>query len=136
MRRSLPRKAMVVAIAALGGAFIGASLALAAVAALVDVDPLAAAASLNSTAVAIAALGGAYGGVRTLRQRTEADQRAEWWRRAERCGEYIVSGDVDRLEIAVGLLAALERDDNRTGSRERLYFDALSGAGAVDASRR
>lgn len=91
---------------------------------------------LADVAVGAAALAAAIGGVATLMQRTRADQRAEWWKRAERCGDYLVDGDADteddKYRLGVGLLRALELDDSRTGRRETEYLSALGAAATLD----
>lgn len=95
---------------------------------------------LADVAVGVAALAAAIGGVATLMQRTRADQRAEWWKRAERCGDYLIEGNADTEDdtyrLGVGLLRALELDDSRTGRRETEYLLALGAAATLDAIDR
>ncbi len=79
-----------------------------------------------------AALIGAIGGIGTLRQRIEADQRAEWWKRAEKTSDYLVSENLDKIDIGSRLLEALDADDRRTGRREWIYLNSISAAGALD----
>ncbi len=88
--------------------------------------------------VGIAALIGAIGGLITVNQRTAADQRAEWWKRAEKASDYLVVGDAeledDPYVLGMGMLRALELDDVRTGQREKEYILALSTAATLDTA--
>lgn len=54
-----------------------------------------------------AALIGAIGGLRTLRQRTRADERAEWWKRAEKASDHLISVDILPTAKAGGFPARL-----------------------------
>jgi len=91
---------------------------------------------VGGLALGTAALFGAINGVGALRQRTAADQRAEWWKRAEKCGDYLLAGDAeledDPYVLGIGLLNALWLEDERTGNREKGYLFALSNAAALD----
>jgi len=87
---------------------------------------------VGGLALGTAALIGAIGGIRALDQRTEADQRAEWWKRAEKVSDYLVSGDADKIDLGSRMLDALLEDDRRTGNREWRYVYAIAVAATLD----
>lgn len=113
-----------------------AGIALAAVAVAALVTGLVIDAGSNWTAIAdvggllfaIAVLIAVIGSLRALRQRTEAHQRAEWWKRAEKASDYLLSRSPSSVDLGVALLDALVEDGRPIGQREWTHIFAVTTA--------
>ncbi|WP_415856413.1 hypothetical protein [Sinomonas sp. G460-2] len=64
-------------------------------------------------------------GLWTLRQRAQADRRAEFWRRTEWALEATVSADPQMQAIGTELLATLARSELVASDEELMFLDAV-----------
>ncbi|QHK21749.1 hypothetical protein GU243_21000 [Pseudarthrobacter psychrotolerans] len=80
-------------------------------------------AALGPAAVLLGALVAAVIGWRTLRQKAEADNRAEWWKRTQWALDAVYSGDKKRAIVGLKVLGVLAESD-LAGSGELAVLEA------------
>ncbi|MBT1001801.1 hypothetical protein KIH31_04225 [Paenarthrobacter sp. DKR-5] len=67
--------------------------------------------ALSPLAVLIAAVVAASVGLLTLRQRSKADMRSEWWSRAQWALDAALSADTKRAEVGLGIMSVLAESE-------------------------
>lgn len=82
-------------------------------------------AALGPLAVLLGALVAGVIGWRTLRQKAEADNRAEWWKRTQWALDAVYSGDKKRGTIGLKVLSVLGESD-LAGAGELAVLEAAS----------
>ncbi|MDQ0822463.1 hypothetical protein QFZ79_000200 [Arthrobacter sp. V4I6] len=82
-------------------------------------------AALGPLAVLLGAVVAAYVGWRTLKQKAEADNRAEWWKRTQWALDAVYSGDKKRGTIGLKVLKVLGESE-LAGDGELAVLEAAS----------